>query len=89
MKRLEELKELQGLIDVVDLPWVDEGDTSIVTVNMVSYSVLPDVEDAGKYRAYYGKGRYKQVSSVEEGKLWVAQDHLKGKLLNLLKLKEL
>lgn len=90
MNRLEELKRLGDLVEVAELPWQDDEETgsSAVVVSEFCYTILPDNEESGKYRAYYGKGRYKQVGSLEEGKTWATQDHLKGKLLNLLKLKE-
>lgn len=88
-----EIKEMASrmdkLLEVVDLPWQDDDATnsSGAVGDLYCYTVLPDYEDKGKFRAYYGKGRYKQVSSIEEGKKWATQDHLKGKLLNLLRLK--
>lgn len=88
MEKQKQEEQLHSLLEVVDLPWVDHEGVSTVTVLMVNYSVLPDVEDKGKYRAYYGKGRHRQVGSIEEGKAWVQQDHLKGKLLSMLRLKE-
>lgn len=85
MTRVEELEKLSELLEVVDLGWRVEGDTHTA---LMQYSVYPDPEDEGKFRAYYGKGRYKQVGSLQEGKDWVQNDHLKGKLLRQLKLKE-
>ncbi len=89
MTRVEELKELDAKLEVVELEWDYDSSTGIAVVEseLFCYTVLPDAEEAGKHRAYYGKGRYKQVSSLEEGKTWATQDHLKGKLLKLLKLK--
>lgn len=90
MTREEELQKLEDLLDVVDLPWEDDetGKASSAVGEHYAYTILEDVEDKGKFRVYYGKGRYKQVGTVAEGKEWATDDHLKGKLLKLLKFKD-